>query len=90
MASNSGFYGSGTGKDTTFRRTWNKEEYAAKAQERETADKLVEENEERKAKGLKPKYQRSSTPAQPQRELLKARDEKLSWMPISTRHKLYQ
>jgi hypothetical protein len=100
MASNSGFYGSGTGvcidghclkiplmcitnspdceqKDTTFRRTWNKEEYAAKAQERETADKLAEENEERKAKGLKPKYQRSSTPAQPQRELLKARDEKI-------------
>ncbi|KAI9287873.1 hypothetical protein BC943DRAFT_358370 [Umbelopsis sp. AD052] len=77
MASNSGFYGSGTGKDTTFRRTWNKEEYAAKAQEREAADKLAEENEDRKAKGLKPKYQRSSTPAQPQRELLKARDEKV-------------
>jgi hypothetical protein len=87
MASNSGFYGSNTGvcvyhvkhiwrctclnhfltwlqKDTTFRRTWDKEEYAAKAKEREQADKLAEENEERKAKG-------------PQRELLKAREEKV-------------
>jgi U4/U6.U5 tri-snRNP component SNU23 len=100
MASNSGFYGSGTGvcidghwlkistctltnsfdceqKDTTFRRTWNKEEYAAKAKDREAADKLAEENEDRKAKGLKPKFHRSSTSAQPQRELLKARDEKI-------------
>ncbi|GAB5589255.1 zinc finger [Umbelopsis nana] len=76
MASNSGFYGSNTGKDTTFRRTWNKEEYAAKAKEREQADKLAEENEERKAKGLKPKH-RPSGPAQPQRELLKAREEKV-------------
>ncbi|KAJ2959323.1 hypothetical protein NQZ79_g5242 [Umbelopsis isabellina] len=75
MASNSGFYGSNTGKDTTFRRTWDKDEYAAKAKEREQADKLAEENEERKAKGLKPKH-RPSAP-QPQRELLKAREEKV-------------
>jgi len=76
MASKSGFYGSSTGKDTTFRRTWNKEEYATKAKEREQADKLAEENDERRAKGLKPKH-RPSGPAQPQRELLKAREEKI-------------
>lgn len=41
-------------KDTDFRRTWNKEEYAAKARAREAKDRLAEENDERRKMGLSP------------------------------------
>ncbi|KAI7897522.1 uncharacterized protein BX663DRAFT_444912 [Cokeromyces recurvatus] len=47
-------YGSGKAKDTDFRRTWDRDVYAAKAKEREARDRMAEINEERKKQGLPP------------------------------------
>ncbi|KAI8975036.1 hypothetical protein BDF20DRAFT_943083 [Mycotypha africana] len=47
-------YGAGKAKDTDFRRTWDKAEYAAKAKAREERDRLAEINDERRKRGLPP------------------------------------
>lgn len=58
----SGAYGSNTGGDTSFRKTWNREEYAAKAAERESKQK--EESKARYEAKLAGKtyHRRASTP----------------------------
>ncbi|CAO3652237.1 unnamed protein product [Cunninghamella blakesleeana] len=45
-------YGDGKAKDTDFRRTWDKKEYAEKAAKREAKERLDAINAERKKKGL--------------------------------------
>lgn len=62
MAERKGAYGGSTGGDTAFRRTWDREEYAAKAAERER--KAKEEGKARyEAKLAGKKYHpRASTP----------------------------
>ncbi|KAL7312972.1 U4/U6.U5 snRNP associated protein [Mucor circinelloides] len=71
-------YGAGKAKDTDFRRTWNKEEYAAKAKARENRDRLAEKNDERKKLGLPPlKPKRRYDDDDESKEALKAREEKV-------------
>ncbi|KAI8883815.1 hypothetical protein K501DRAFT_272296 [Backusella circina FSU 941] len=72
-------YGSGRAKDTDFRRTWNKEEYAAKAKARESRDKFAEKNDERRKLGLpalKQKRIEEEDDGEP-KELMKIRDKKI-------------
>ncbi|CEP12502.1 hypothetical protein [Parasitella parasitica] len=70
-------YGAGKAKDTDFRRTWNKEEYAAKAKARENRDRLAEKNDERKKLGLPPLKPRREFEDNSSKEALKAREEKV-------------
>ncbi|KAI8377347.1 hypothetical protein BD560DRAFT_325746 [Blakeslea trispora] len=71
-------YGAGKAKDTDFRRTWNKEEYAAKARAREERDRFAEKNEERKRQGLPPlKSHKQRTEDEDKKEALKHREEKI-------------
>ncbi|CAG8653251.1 2669_t:CDS:2 [Funneliformis mosseae] len=70
-----GVYEEGT-QDTSFRRTWDKEEFKRRARERSRIEREKEEEEDRKRKGLKPKNIDSSE-AEPARELLRARTEKV-------------
>lgn len=66
-------------KDTDFRRTWNKEEYAAKAKARENRDRLAEKNDERKKLGLPPlKPRREYNDDDTNKEALKHREEKVN------------
>lgn len=67
-----------TQKDTDFRRTWNKEEYAAKAKARESRDRLAEKNDERKKLGLPPlKPRREYNDDDSNKEALKSREKKV-------------
>ncbi|KAJ3344319.1 zinc finger, matrin-type 2 [Gonapodya sp. JEL0774] len=61
--------------DTSFRRTWDKEEYAARAKEREKEAKEGDKDDSRKMKGLRPK--RVIAPEDRPTALLKPREEKL-------------
>lgn len=66
-------------KDTDFRRTWNKAEYAAKAKARESRDRQAEQNDERRKLGLPPlkprkEYKEDDT----SKEALKAREERIN------------
>ncbi|KAG2203584.1 hypothetical protein INT46_011134 [Mucor plumbeus] len=70
-------YGAGKAKDTDFRRTWNKEEYAAKAKARENRDRFAEKNDERKKLGLPPLKPRKEIEDDESKEALKAREEKV-------------
>ncbi|CAO3629196.1 unnamed protein product [Mucor hiemalis] len=71
-------YGAGKAKDTDFRRTWNKEEYAAKAKARESRDRLAEKNDERKKLGLPPlKPRREYNDDDSNKEALKSREKKV-------------
>ncbi|KAI8639006.1 hypothetical protein BD408DRAFT_422119 [Parasitella parasitica] len=70
-------YGAGKAKDTDFRRTWNKEEYAAKAKARENRDRFAEKNDERKKLGLPPLKARREIVDDSSKEALKAREEKV-------------
>ncbi|KAG2229236.1 hypothetical protein INT48_008639 [Thamnidium elegans] len=72
-------YGAGKAKDTDFRRTWNKAEYAAKAKARESRDRQAEQNDERRKLGLPPlkprkEYKEDDT----SKEALKAREERIN------------
>ena len=62
MADRKGAYGASTSSDTSFRRTWDREEYAAKAAERE--QKIKEEGKARREAALAGKkyIRRASTP----------------------------
>ncbi|CAG8560056.1 5353_t:CDS:2 [Racocetra fulgida] len=62
--------------DTSFRRTWDKEDFERRARERARQEREQEEDEDRKRKGLKPKYSESSISDQP-RDLLRARTERV-------------
>ncbi|RGB30867.1 hypothetical protein C1646_656090 [Rhizophagus diaphanus] len=70
-----GVYEKGT-QDTSFRRTWDKEEYERRARERARLEREKEEDEDRKRKGLKPKHTDDSE-EEPAREFLRARTEKI-------------
>ncbi|GAA5817702.1 hypothetical protein MFLAVUS_011253 [Mucor flavus] len=66
-------------KDTDFRRTWNKAEYAAKGKARESRDRQAEQNDERRKLGLPPlkprkEYKEDDT----SKEALKAREERIN------------
>jgi len=62
MSDRKGAYGATSGSDTSFRRTWDREEYAAKAEERER--KFTEEGRARHEAALAGKkyIRRASTP----------------------------
>ncbi|CAG8541542.1 23681_t:CDS:2 [Cetraspora pellucida] len=62
--------------DTSFRRTWDKEEFERRARERARQEREQEEDEDRKRKGLKAKFTESPIPDQP-RDLLRARTERV-------------
>ncbi|RIB01151.1 hypothetical protein C2G38_2231741 [Gigaspora rosea] len=62
--------------DTSFRRTWDKEEFERRARERARQEREQQEDEDRKRKGLKPKYSESSID-EPPRDLLRARTERV-------------
>ncbi|CAG8557183.1 10379_t:CDS:2 [Paraglomus occultum] len=70
-----GVYGGST-STPQFRRTWDRDEYAAKARERARREAQAESDEERKRKGLKPKPRAPSPDSQP-KEFLRARSEKV-------------
>ncbi|CZT20781.1 related to C2H2 finger domain protein [Ramularia collo-cygni] len=62
MADRKGAYGASSSSDTSFRKTWNRDEYAAKASERDV--KIKEEGKARYEAALEGKkyHQRASTP----------------------------
>ncbi|RUS13862.1 zinc finger matrin-type protein 2-like protein [Jimgerdemannia flammicorona] len=76
MADKKPFYSSNP-QDTSFRRTWDRDEYERKARERARADREKDDDEDRKLKGLAPKSRSSSNRPNPPRDLLKAREEKV-------------
>ncbi|CAG8459329.1 19251_t:CDS:2, partial [Dentiscutata erythropus] len=65
-----------TAHDTSFRRTWDKEEFERRARERARQEREQQEDEDRKRKGIKPKYSESSID-EPPRDLLRARTERV-------------
>ncbi|CAO3651331.1 unnamed protein product [Cunninghamella echinulata] len=74
-------YGNARAKDTNFRRTWDKKEYAEKAAKREAKERLDAINAERKKKGLPPlkdKQQEEEDKNKPPKITLKHREEKVN------------
>ncbi|KAI8334653.1 hypothetical protein BC941DRAFT_504002 [Chlamydoabsidia padenii] len=69
-------YGAGKAKDTDFRRTWDKAEYAERAAQREAKERLDAINADRKKRGLPPLKDKNEAPEQP-KTLLKHREEKV-------------
>ncbi|KAJ1969653.1 U4/U6.U5 snRNP associated protein, partial [Dimargaris verticillata] len=63
-------------KDTSFRRTWDRDEYERRARERNRQEREQDEDEDRRRKGLKPLHRDRSV--QPSRDLLQARTEKVN------------
>ncbi|CAG8553444.1 1914_t:CDS:10 [Ambispora leptoticha] len=63
--------------DTSFRRTWDKQEYEQRARDRARREQQLEEEEERKRKGLKPKPADDALDEEGPRDLLTARTEKV-------------
>ncbi|KAI8989581.1 hypothetical protein BDB01DRAFT_782390 [Pilobolus umbonatus] len=71
-------YGAGKAKDTDFRRTWNKEEYAAKGRSRDARDRMAEKNDERRKLGLPPLKPKKETKEEDEpKELLKHREQRV-------------
>ncbi|RHZ89280.1 hypothetical protein Glove_16g197 [Diversispora epigaea] len=75
MSKKKGVYEQGT-NDTSFRRTWDKEEYERRARERARIEREQEEDGDRKQKSVRAKFSKDAEPEQP-RDLLKARTEKV-------------
>ncbi|KAJ1911467.1 U4/U6.U5 snRNP associated protein, partial [Tieghemiomyces parasiticus] len=73
-----GVYGSKS-KDTSFRRTWDRDEYEKRARERSRLEREAEEDEDRKRKGLPPMKRQRFGAAVPERDLLRAREEKVNF-----------
>ncbi|KAI8097220.1 uncharacterized protein BX664DRAFT_325836, partial [Halteromyces radiatus] len=69
-------YGAGKAKDTDFRRTWDKAEYAERAAKREAKERLDAINADRKKRGLPPLKDKNEPPEQP-KTMLKSREEKV-------------
>ncbi|ORZ21627.1 hypothetical protein BCR42DRAFT_407954 [Absidia repens] len=69
-------YGAGKSKDTDFRRTWDKAEYAERAAQREAKERLNAINADRKKRGLPPLKDKNEAPEQP-KTMLKHREEKV-------------
>ncbi|KAK9766103.1 U4/U6.U5 snRNP associated protein, variant 2 [Basidiobolus ranarum] len=70
MSSKEGFYGT-KADEGSFRRTWNKEEFRKRAEERDKRERELEEETENKRKALKP--------GEPARDLLQAREDKVNF-----------